>query len=125
MLSLSFKLNSLLLYFLIGHHERYHSPRFGQTSPITVDYILFADVNIGGLSAIRPPSIYLLNISGFDQLRDRSLDCGYAALGICCDHLVGRIAVLVLSLPVAQVSVDTLRCKRQVISEDQFVIFHR
>lgn len=96
---------------MIGHHERYHSPRFGQTPPITVDYILFADINIGGLSAIRPPSIYLLNVSRFDQFCDRSLDRGDAALGICCNRLMGRITVLVLTLPVAQVSVDTLRCK--------------
>ena len=110
---------------MIGHHERYHSPRFGHTAPIIVDYILFADINIGGLSTIRPPSIYLLNISSLDQFCDCSLDCGYAAFGIRRNQLVGWIAALVLSLPVAQVSVDTLRCKRQVISEDQFVIFHR
>ena len=110
---------------MIGHHERYHSPRFGHNAPIIVDYILFADINIGGLSTIRPPSIYLLNVSSFDQLCDRPLDCGHAALGICCDHLVGRITTFILTLPVAQVSVDTLRCKRQVISEDLFVIFHR
>ena len=110
---------------MIGHHERYLSPRFGQTPPITVDYILFADINIGGLSAIRPPSIYLLNISSLDQFCDYSFDCRYAALGICCDHLVGRITIFILTLPVAQVSVDALRCKRQVILEDQFVIFHR
>ena len=110
---------------MIGHPERYHSPRFGHNTPIIVDYILFTDINIGGLSAIRPPSIDLLNISGFDQLCDRSLDRGYAALGIRRNGLVGWIAVFVLPLPVAQVAVDTLRCEGQVISEDQFVIFHR
>ena len=110
---------------MIGHCERYHSPRFGHNAPIIVDYILFTDINIGGLSAIRPSSIYLLNISGFDQLCDRSLDRGYAALAICRNGLVGWIAVFVLPLPVAQVAVDALRCEGQVISEDQFVIFHR
>ena len=90
-----------------------------------MDYILFTDINIGGLSAIRPSSIDLLNISGFDQLCDRSLDRGYAALGICCNGLVGWIAVFVLALPVAQVTIDTLRRKGQVIVEDLFVIFHR
>ena len=110
---------------MIGHYERYHSPRFGHNAPIIVDYILFTDINIGGLSAIRPSSIYLLNISGFAQLCDRSLDRGYAALGICRNSLVGWIAAFVLALPVAQVSVNTLCCEGQVISEDQFVIFHR
>ena len=110
---------------MIGHCERYHSPRFGYNAPIIVDYLLFADINIGGLSAIRPPSIYLFNISGLDQLCDRSLDRGYAALGICRNGLVGWIAAFVLTLPVTQVAVDTLRCEGQVISEDQFVIFHR
>ena len=90
-----------------------------------MDYILFTDINIGGLSAIRPPSIYLFNISGLDQLCDRSLDSRYAALGICRNGLVGWIAAFVLTLPVAQVAVDTLRCEGQVISEDQFVVFHR
>ena len=90
-----------------------------------MDCFLFADIKIGGLCAIRPPPVFLLNVSGLDQFIDRSLDRGYAALGIRCNGLVGWIAVFVLPLPVAQVAVDTLRCEGQVISEDQFVIFHR
>ena len=110
---------------MIGHHELYHSPRFGYNAPIIVDYILFTDINIGGLSAIRPPSIYLFDISSLDQFCDCSLDRGYATLGIRRNRLVGWIAVFVLALPVAQVTIDTLRREGQVISEDLFVIFHR
>ena len=46
---------------MVDHFERYHSPRFGHNAPIIVDFIFYADVNIGGLSAIRPSSIYLFN----------------------------------------------------------------
>lgn len=73
---------------------------------------LFADINIGGLRAIGPPSVNLLKVPLPYQLIDSPFHSGHAALGICGYLLVCWIAVFVLPLPVAQVSVDTLRRKR-------------
>ena len=68
----------------------------------------FADINIGGLTAIWPPPIYLFDVSGLYELVDGSFDRGNTALSIFSYPFVRRIAVFILSLSVAQVSVDTL-----------------
>ena len=92
-----------------------------------VDYGIFSftDINIGGLTAVWPPSVYFLNVTSLYKLIDGSLDSRHTAFRIFSYPFVRRIAVFVLTLSVAQVSVDTLRGKRQVISEDHLVAFHR
>lgn len=68
----------------------------------------FADINIGGLTAIRPPSVYFLDMPSLYELVDSAFDRGHTAFCIFSYPFVRRIAVFVLALPVAQVSVDTL-----------------
>ena len=85
----------------------------------------FADIDIRGLAAIRPPSIYFLDVPSLYELIDSSLDSRHTASRVFSYPFVGRIAVFVLTLPVAQVSVDTLRCEGQVILEDHLVAFHQ
>ena len=84
----------------------------------------FADINIGGLTAIRPPSIDLFNVVCFYKFIDSSLDCRNTAFGIFSYPFVRRIAVFILPLPVAQVSVDALRRKGQIIFKHALVAFH-
>ena len=91
-----------------------------------VDYgFLFTDIQIGSLAAVWPPPVYLLNVPGFHKLVNGPLDRRDTAFDISGYSFVGREATIVLALPVAQVSVDTLRCKGQVISEHLLVAFHR
>jgi hypothetical protein len=71
----------------------------------------FADINIGGLTAIRPPPINLFDVSSLNEFVDGTLDRGHTAFGIFSYPFVRRIAVFVLALPVAEVTVDTLCCK--------------
>lgn len=85
----------------------------------------FADINIGGLAAIRPPSVSFLDVTSLHELVDGSFDGRHAAFCVFSYPLVGRVAAFILTLPVAQVSVDTLRCEGQVISEDHLVAFHQ
>lgn len=91
-----------------------------------VDYVfLFADIQISSLASVWPPSVYLLNVPGFHKLVNGPLDRRDTAFDINGYSFVGRKTVLIFSLPVAQVSIDTLRCKGQVISEHLLVTFHR
>ena len=84
----------------------------------------FADINIGGLTAIRPPSIYFLDVPSLYELVDGSLDRRNTALSIFSYPPMRRIAVFVLTLSVAQVSVDALRGKGQIILKHALVTFH-
>ena len=71
----------------------------------------FADIHIGGLAAIWPPSVYLFDVPCLYELVDGTLDRGHTAFGIFSYPFVRRIAVFILPLPVAQVLVDALRGK--------------
>ena len=91
-----------------------------------VNYAIFsfADINIGGLTAIRSPSVYFLYVTGLYELVNGPLDCRNTAFGIFSYPFVRRIAVFILPLPVAQVSVDALRGKGQIIFKHALVAFH-
>ena len=84
----------------------------------------FADINIGGLTAIRPPPINLFDVSSLNEFVDGTLDRGHTAFGIFSYPFVRRIAVFILPLSVAQVSVDALRGKGQIIFKHALVAFH-
>ena len=84
----------------------------------------FADINIGGLAAIWSPPVYLLDVTSLHEFLYRPLDCRNTAFGIFSYPFVRRIAVFILSLPVAQVSVDALRGKGQIIFKHALVAFH-
>ena len=87
----------------MGHIELYHSSQKGRNVPMFVNYGIFsfADINIGGLTAIRPPPIDLFNVACFYKFIDSPLDCRHAAFGIFSYPFVRRIAVFILSLSVA------------------------
>ena len=85
----------------------------------------FADINVGGLTAVRPPPVYLFDVSCLYELLDSSFYSRHTTFCIFSYPLVRRIAVFILALPVAQVSVDALRCEGQVISEYHLVAFHQ
>ena len=84
----------------------------------------FADINVGGLTAIRPPPINLFDVTGLYELVDGTFDRGHTAFRIFSYPFVRRIAVFILPLPVAQVSVDALRRKGQIIFKHALVAFH-
>ena len=84
----------------------------------------FADINIGGLTAIRSPSVYFLNVSSLNEFVDGTLDRGHTAFGIFSYPPMRRIAVFVLTLPITQVLVDALRSKGQIIFKHALVAFH-
>ena len=75
-----------------------------------VDY-LFADIEIGCLSSVRPSSVALLQVSFSLQFADSSFDCGNATLGVGCYPPVSGIAAFILSLTIAQVSINALSSK--------------
>ena len=84
----------------------------------------FADINVGGLTAIRSPSVYFLYVTCLYEFLNCPLDCRNTAFGIFSYPFVGRIAVFILPLPVAQVSIDTLCGKGQIIFKHALVAFH-
>jgi hypothetical protein len=84
----------------------------------------FADINVGGLAAIRSPSVYFLYVTYLYEFLNCPLDCRNTAFGIFSYPLVRRIAVFVLALSVAQVTVDALRGKGQIIFKHALVAFH-
>ena len=71
----------------------------------------FADINIGGLTAIWSPSVYLLNVTSFHELIDGPFDGRHTAFCIFSYPFVRRIAVFILTLSIAQVTVDALCSK--------------
>ena len=84
----------------------------------------FADISIGGLTAIRPPAVYLFDVPCLHEFLNCPLDGRHTAVGIFSYPFEGRIAVFILPLPVAQVSVDALRRKGQIIFKHALVAFH-
>ena len=85
----------------------------------------FADINVRSFTAIRPSSVYFFYVTRLYKLIDGSFYRRNTTLGIFSYPPVRRIAVFILALPVAQVSVDALRCEGQVISEYHLVTFHQ
>ena len=84
----------------------------------------FADINVGGFTAIRPPPVYLFDVSCLYELLDSSFYSRHTTFCIFSYPLVRRIAVFVLALSVAQVTVDALRGKGQIIFKHALVAFH-
>lgn len=84
----------------------------------------FADINVGGLTAIRSPSVYFLYVTCLYELLNCPFDGRHTAFCIFSYPFVRRIAVFVLALPVAQVTVNALRGKGQIIFKHALVAFH-
>ena len=71
----------------------------------------FADINIRGLTAIWPPPVYFLDVTSLYELVDGSFDGRHTAFCIFSYPFVRRIAVFILTLSIAQVTVDALCSK--------------
>ena len=104
--------------YLISHHAIVHD--LGRLHPWSWTLFLFAYISIGCFTAIRSSLIDLLNIAFLHQFINCSLHSRHTTLIIPCNCFVRLVTILIFTLTVAQVSVDTLRPERHIIVEDHF-----